>query len=168
MADFNTFFDRVLGRANQDPTVFRKDGSEISIRKDGSVSIKSAGSVTLAGPDTSFALKHPALTLNAYQTGALTTAVYADQWKVIYPALKLTGEAGEVSEKIGKNIRDGDGTYSDEFKKELAKELGDVLWYIAALGRDIGYTLEEIGQMNLDKLASRKARNVISGSGDNR
>lgn len=153
-------FFKFLERANRDATVFRKDGSQVQFGMDGTVTIQAGRDLHISGKK--------ALSLNDYQDGAISTAVYADKWKVIYPALKLTGEAGEVSEKIGKNIRDGDGTYSDEFKKELAKELGDVLWYIAALSRDLGYTLEDIGQMNLDKLASRKARGTLSGSGDNR
>lgn len=153
-------FFKFLERANKDVSFHTTEGSELLLGGDGTVTIKAKNDIHISGK--------VALSLNDYQTGAISTAVYADKWKVIYPALKLTGEAGEVSEKIGKNIRDGDGTYSDEFKKELAKELGDVLWYIAALARDIDYTLEDIGQMNLDKLASRKARGVIAGSGDNR
>jgi NTP pyrophosphatase (non-canonical NTP hydrolase) len=76
----------------------------------------------------------------------------------------LAGEAGEVTEKVKKMLRDG--TVPD--KKEIAKELGDVLWYISALAGDFGISLEEIAQMNYEKLKSRQERNVISGSGDNR
>ncbi len=101
------------------------------------------------------------LTLNAYQNAARRTAIYTD--KIIYPALGLCGEAGEVAEKIKKFLRDG--TLND---KEVAKELGDVLWYIANLAEDLGYDLAEIADMNLEKLADRVNRNVIKGSGDNR
>lgn len=101
------------------------------------------------------------LTLNAYQKAARRTAIYAD--KIIYPALGLCGESGEVAEKIKKYLRDG--TLND---KEVAKELGDVLWYIANLAEDLGYDLAEIADMNLEKLADRANRNVIKGSGDNR
>lgn len=101
------------------------------------------------------------LTLNAYQKAARRTAIYTD--KIIYPALGLCGESGEVAEKIKKYLRDG--TLND---KEVAKELGDVLWYIANLAEDLGYDLAEIADMNLEKLADRTNRNVIKGSGDNR
>lgn len=106
------------------------------------------------------------MSLNDYQTKAMSTAVY--NMPLIYPALKLNGEAGEVAEKVGKVIRDNDGVFTNEKKAELAKEIGDVMWYCAALARDIGYTLEDIAEMNLNKLASRMERGVIQGSGDNR
>jgi len=104
------------------------------------------------------------MTFNEYQEFAKTTAIYPEQYKVVYPALGLAGEAGEVTEKVKKMLRDG--TVPD--KKEIAKELGDVLWYISALAGDFGISLEEIAQMNYEKLKSRQERNVISGSGDNR
>ncbi len=106
--------------------------------------------------------------LSQYQHLALRTKKYSEIYTVIYPALKLNGEAGEVAEKIGKTLRDDNGVFTIEKKLEIAKELGDVLWYIAALAHDIGYNLEEIAQINIDKLASRDKREVISGSGDNR
>jgi NTP pyrophosphatase (non-canonical NTP hydrolase) len=108
------------------------------------------------------------MTLNEYQKQALETSTYGAGYKIIYPALGLTGEAGEVSDKIKKVLRDKDGVFCEEIKLEIMKEVMDVLWYIAALSNDLGYTLEEGAQMNLDKLASRKARGVIGGSGDNR
>lgn len=103
-----------------------------------------------------------------YQDQALSTAVYNRCWSIIYPALKLSGEAGEVSEKVGKVLRDEQGIFLDEKRLELAKELGDVLWYINALAHDIGYDLETIAKMNINKLASRKERDMIHGNGDNR
>jgi NTP pyrophosphatase (non-canonical NTP hydrolase) len=106
------------------------------------------------------------MSLTDYQTKAMSTAIY--QMPIIYPALKLNGEAGEVAEKVGKAIRDDGGEFTAEKKAELAKEIGDVMWYCAALARDIGYDLEDIARMNLNKLASRMARGVIQGSGDNR
>lgn len=108
------------------------------------------------------------MTLNEYQDKAMTTATFKKEWEIIYPALKLSGEAGEVSEKVGKVLRDKNGIFTDEIKAELAKELGDVMWYIAALAKAFGYTLEEIATMNINKLASRKQRGVIHGIGDNR
>lgn len=108
------------------------------------------------------------MTLNEYQQKALETAIYPEQYKVIYPALGLTGEAGEVADKVKKVIRDGHGQLSDEKRLEIAKEVGDVCWYIATMAHDIGYTLEEICQMNYEKLSSRKERGVLGGNGDNR
>ena len=104
-----------------------------------------------------------------YQELAKSTAIYPKKYETIYPALGLCGEAGEVAEKIKKSIRDGLHNWPDEqFKEDLTKELGDVLWYISALASDLDISLNEIAESNLQKLASRKKRNVIGGSGDNR
>lgn len=108
------------------------------------------------------------MTLDEYQSNALETAIYPKQYKVIYPALGITGEAGECSDKVKKVIRDNSGEFTDDRKREIAKEIGDVLWYCAALAHDIGYTLNEVGKMNVEKLNSRKERNKINGNGDNR
>lgn len=109
------------------------------------------------------------LTLNEYQELAMDTAIYPDKFAVIYPALKLAGEAGEFAEKIGKRLRDADGDFdADSFRMAAAKELGDVLWYVAAAARDLGLYLEDIAEMNLSKLANRMERGVIGGSGDER
>jgi NTP pyrophosphatase (non-canonical NTP hydrolase) len=106
--------------------------------------------------------------INEYQNKAIETAIYGVGTKIIYPTLGLAGEAGEVADKVKKVLRDSNGEFTDEKKLEIIKESGDCLWYLAALARDLGYTLEEMAQMNLNKLASRKERNQISGSGDNR
>jgi|TARA_B110000977_G_C10738470_1_gene362009 NTP pyrophosphatase (non-canonical NTP hydrolase) len=98
-----------------------------------------------------------------YQKKAVEFAIYPEAYKVIYPTLGLCGEAGEVAEKVKKQVRDGNFN-----RHEVAKELGDVLWYLANLANDIGYSLSEVAAINVDKLQSRKDRNVISGSGDNR
>jgi NTP pyrophosphatase (non-canonical NTP hydrolase) len=111
------------------------------------------------------------LTLNEYQDMASTTATYRQNPSslVVYPALGL-GEAGEVQGKIKKLIRDGDGVESvtPEQAKAIAYEIGDVLWYCAALAGDLGFELGDIAQANLDKLFDRQERGVIGGSGDNR
>jgi len=86
----------------------------------------------------------------------------------VYPALGLSGEAGEISEKLKKIIRDQGGVIGPQQSVELAKEIGDVLWYVANLAGDLGFSLEQIGQMNIDKLSSRRLRGVITGDGDNR
>lgn len=108
------------------------------------------------------------MTLNEYQKKALETAVYPQEYKIIYPSLGLTGEAGECSDKVKKVIRDNGGVFTNENRYEIAKEIGDVLWYCATLANDIGFGLETIGQMNYNKLHSRQVRGVIGGSGDNR
>lgn len=111
-------------------------------------------------------MKKKELTLNQYQKMALETAIYPQP--IIYPTLGLTGEAGEVSDKVKKVLRDNNSIFTEDKKTEIAKEVGDVLWYCATLSHDIGYTLEEIAQMNYDKLHSRQLRGKLHGSGDNR
>lgn len=108
------------------------------------------------------------MTLNEYQEKALSTAIYSDNYKIIYPTLGLTGEAGEVSDKVKKVLRDKDGNFDEETNKQIALELGDVMWYCATLANDLSYTLDDICQMNYDKLQSRKNRDMIHGNGDNR
>ncbi len=108
------------------------------------------------------------MTINEYQEHALSTAIYPEQSRIIYPTLGLTGEAGEVSDKVKKILRDNSQEFTPEKKEEIAKELGDVLWYCATLARDLGYDLDTVAQMNVDKLRSRMERNKIKGEGDNR
>ena len=103
------------------------------------------------------------MTFNEYQENASKTAIYPEQFKLVYPALGLAGEAGEVAEKVKKHIRDG-VLDVDAVKKEM----GDVLWYLAALASDLGIELEDVALANVEKLSSRKQRGVIGGSGDNR
>ena len=98
-----------------------------------------------------------------YQKKAVSFAIYPATHKVLYPTLGLCGETGEVAEKVKKQVRDG--VFN---RHEVAKELGDVLWYLANLSNDIGYNLDEIADMNIEKLTSRKNRDKIKGSGDNR
>ena len=106
---------------------------------------------------------------NDYQNRALETAIYPNRGaNFVYPTLGLVGEAGEVADKLKKVIRDGDGVLTDTVRDAVAKELGDVCWYIAVLAAELDYELSEIMAMNLAKLASRQQRGVISGSGDAR
>lgn len=109
------------------------------------------------------------MTLNEYQEKAMASAIYPKEHALVYPALKLAGESGEVAEKIGKRLRDKGGNLTDpDFKADLIKEIGDVIWYCAALANDLGVGLDEIGAANIAKLTSRKERGVLQGSGDNR
>jgi NTP pyrophosphatase (non-canonical NTP hydrolase) len=87
---------------------------------------------------------------------------------VIYPALGLTNEAGEVAGKIKKIFRDKGGVIGDAERDALKAELGDVLWYVAQVATELGLSLDEVAQHNLDKLLSRQARGTIQGDGDTR
>lgn len=106
--------------------------------------------------------------LDEYQAEAAITAIYPAKSAIIYPALGLTGEAGEVADKIKKWIRDGGQQIEKLDREGVAKELGDVLWYVANLAYDLGYSLSDIAYMNIKKLQDRAARGTLSGSGDNR
>ena len=103
-----------------------------------------------------------------YQDQAVKTAIYPDKYRIIYPALGLANEAGEVLGKIKKVLRDSNGDFDVNQRLQIADEIGDVLWYIAALSADLGTPMELVAQRNLDKLNSRMARGVIGGSGDDR
>jgi NTP pyrophosphatase (non-canonical NTP hydrolase) len=107
--------------------------------------------------------------LSDYQSRSRATAVYPQQGdNILYPTLGLCGEAGEVAEKIKKMIRDDGGVLSDERRAALSKELGDVLWYVAQIATEADLDLDAIADENLAKLLSRRDRNVLSGSGDDR
>jgi len=104
-----------------------------------------------------------------YQKRAATTAKYPSVGKrYVYPALGLANESGEVLGKIKKIFRDHNGTLSKEYKQAIKEELGDVLWYVAMLARDLGLELEDIAQTNIKKLSSRAKRGIINGDGDKR
>ena len=104
------------------------------------------------------------MTLNEYQEGAISTAIYGDGNVINYPILGLVGEAGELANKYKKVLRDTNGQMSHEQNVAMRDELGDVLWYCAALARDLGTDLDTICAMNLAKLAARKAKNTLHGS----
>ena len=108
-----------------------------------------------------------AYTFDEYQKESRKTALYPDIGNnFIYPTLGLVGEAGEVAEKIKKILRDDDGKISPEKSDLLKKELGDVLWYIANLSIELGLSMGDIAEHNIEKLKSRLERNKIHGSGD--
>jgi NTP pyrophosphatase (non-canonical NTP hydrolase) len=87
---------------------------------------------------------------------------------IVYPTLGLANEAGEVAGKIKKIFRDRNGKITEEDRQALKHELGDVLWYLAQICTELGLTLEEVAQANLEKLFSRLERGRIRGDGDNR
>ncbi|MBI2474243.1 MAG: nucleoside triphosphate pyrophosphohydrolase family protein [Candidatus Taylorbacteria bacterium] len=104
-----------------------------------------------------------------YQKKSRKTAKYPDAGgNFIYPTLGLSGEAGEVAEKIKKIIRDDGGEVLPEKKAEIEKELGDVLWYVSQIATELGLELNKIAEKNIEKLYSRLERGQIHGSGDNR
>ena len=103
------------------------------------------------------------MTFGDYQIEARKTAIYPDEHKIVYPALGLAGEAGEVANKVKKMLRD-----NNLKREDVAAEVGDCLWYIAALCRDLNFDMGYIARCNLDKLHSRMERGTIKGSGDKR
>ena len=110
------------------------------------------------------------MNFNDYQKQAMKTALLSNDTdaSIIYRALGLSGESGEVAGIIKKIIRDHNSDFSKIDKENLIKELGDVLWYIATISDFFNISLEEIAQTNITKLKDRQRRNVLGGSGDNR
>jgi NTP pyrophosphatase (non-canonical NTP hydrolase) len=106
--------------------------------------------------------------LAEYQRLSRRTAQYPREAWLAYPALGLAGEAGEIAEHAKKAIRDDNGEITPERRSAMTKELGDVLWYLAQLASELDLELDEIAQINLEKLLSRQTRGVLSGSGDDR
>jgi NTP pyrophosphatase (non-canonical NTP hydrolase) len=105
---------------------------------------------------------------NDYQQKSCSTAMYPDGKAIEYLTLGLCSEAGEVAGKLKKVIRDDNSDISTEKRFEIASELGDVLWYISQLALELNIPLDVIAHENIAKLADRKARGAIKGSGDNR
>lgn len=109
------------------------------------------------------------MNFNDYQTKSRKTAGYpAIGHPVIYPTLGLVNEAGEVAGKIKKVFRDKDGQISEETRSALKAELGDVLWYIAQVCTELGLSLDEVAEYNIQKLYDRLERGKIRGDGDDR
>jgi len=104
-----------------------------------------------------------------YQKISRKTVIYPDAGNnFVYPVLGLTGEAGEVAEKIKRILRDEKGIASEERKQDIAKELGDVLWYLSQIATELDLSLDEIASSNIEKLSSRKERGKLSGDKENR
>ena len=104
--------------------------------------------------------------LNNYQMKARKFSIYPERMKIVYPALGLAGEAGEVADKVKKIYRDGRD--DARFKGDIAREIGDVLWYCSALADDLGFSLQQIAEMNIYKLSCRMNKGTIVGDGDDR
>ena len=113
---------------------------------------------------------------NLYQEKAHETAKYpsgtigkeAHAVDYIYPVFGLAEEAGEVAGKFAKAVRDNAGVIDEAYKFEIEKELGDVLWFVAECCTVLRIDMNEVAELNIKKLADRKARGVIHGSGNNR
>ena len=109
-----------------------------------------------------------------YQNRSADTAIYpgrGGEVGLLYVSLGLANEAGEVGGKIKKAMRDDNLMHyglSNQRASEVMAEVGDVLWYLAQVATEAGFTLEDAAQANLDKLADRNARGVLQGSGDKR
>ena len=109
------------------------------------------------------------MNFDEYQERSKETAIYPDIGNnMAYSTLGLSGEAGEISNKVKKVFRDSAGEVTDALREDLRKELGDVLWYLAQLASELDLSLEDIARDNIQHLASRKKRGVLKGSGDNR
>lgn len=145
------------------------DGTDTNVRledKSPTEGTQSSGSASIASGSTA-----SAYTFDYYQEDASLTAIYPDHGKstpeaFAYLCLKLNGEAGEVGEAFAKFIR-GDYNFG-EAKRRISAELGDVLWYLSQISSELGISFGEIAAANYAKLADRKSRNVLRGSGDNR
>lgn len=109
------------------------------------------------------------MTFDEYESAAAETAIYPRSHALVYPALGVAGEAGEIAEKVKKMIRDGQ---FDPYA--LHREIGDCIWYLSALCHDLSeefglnLSLSKAAEVNLEKLADRAKRNAIQGNGDNR
>ena len=117
------------------------------------------------------------MTFEEYQTIIKKTAVFPEDIGLAYCGLGITGEAGEVADKVKKLYRDDKIHEMDAVAKQvcldihkqgIAKELGDVLWYITAMANILDLSLEEVAEMNYNKLMKRRETNTLHGSGDNR
>lgn len=104
-----------------------------------------------------------------YQADASEFAEYPQIGSnLIYPALGLTGEAGEVAEKVKKLWRNHNLELTQERTDAIAAEMGDVLWYLAALAEELGILLSDVAEYNVGKLRDRQIRGVIKSEGDDR
>lgn len=113
------------------------------------------------------------MTFDEYQEKAIETlagthALGDLNASLISQVFGLTGESGEVADKFKKIIRDKQGVLTDQDKKEIIKELGDVLWYVNSITTLLGSSISEVARLNIEKVHSRKDRDLIHGSGDNR
>jgi NTP pyrophosphatase (non-canonical NTP hydrolase) len=112
--------------------------------------------------------KEMILAFDYYQHLTRSTAKYPADVAIVYTAMGLVGEAGEVCNKLKKVLRDEGGNLTNDRRQQLKYELGDVLWYLARFAAEIGFDLSEIATDNIAKLRDRMERGMIQGSGDAR
>jgi NTP pyrophosphatase (non-canonical NTP hydrolase) len=109
------------------------------------------------------------MNFDEYQERSRKTAIYPNIGSNIqYPALGLCGECGEIAEKIKKIMRDKAGIVALDDREGIRQELGDVLWYVAALCSELDLKLNDVAEFNMLKLKSRQDRSILHGNGDNR
>lgn len=110
------------------------------------------------------------MTFDEYQKRALTTVISEGNEfnDLLHWVLGINGESGEIAEKVKKIIRDKGGKVSKADKKELGREIGDVLWYLAVFAHHLGIKFDDVAGDNLKKLADRQQRGRLQGSGDHR
>lgn len=111
--------------------------------------------------------------LDTYQKHAEETAIYPEFSKLLYPILGLSGESGELVNKLKKLIRDDNMTIPlhnlpIDKQIQMVDELGDILWYVALIARDLHFSLSAVARRNLAKLKKREKENKLKGEGDDR
>lgn len=111
--------------------------------------------------------------IDKYQAECMRTAVFDERWGIMYPAIGMAEESGEVVGKIKKWMRDDSPSGPDDMPgwkriKEIAYEIGDNLWYASVLAGFLGIKMSDILRMNIEKIRSRHAKGTIHGSGDER
>jgi NTP pyrophosphatase (non-canonical NTP hydrolase) len=170
-----TDLDDLLAQDVSAATMIEKMRTDLAYRMPGSGRALSHVVLPRGGVENLLAmirrLQNGGLTFAQYGQEAISTAIYPGDTIISalsYLGLKLVGEAGEVAEKIGKAIRDNNGVIDEARRAALLDELGDVTWYANALAGELGSTYAEVAKLNLEKIASRRARGVVNGDGDNR
>ena len=108
---------------------------------------------------------------NEYQKLAARTATFENKeawYPLMYVALGVAGESGELIEKLKKVMRNDDGVISEEKREGMKQEIGDILWYLSQFARLIDVSFQDVAQANIDKTWDRAQRGVLKSEGDNR
>jgi len=167
MTDFKVG-DRVEYVGNLSPDIIGHSGEFMKVGHTNNVEVSFDGEFVTRGviPKNLKLLERveTLFTFEDYQHEAQQTAIYDGSLAIMYPALGLSGEVGELLNKIKKHYRDG----TDLDKDDMEKEIGDILWYLSALCTDLDVDLGDAAIGNVEKLRDRSDRGVIGGSGDYR